>query len=198
MDREDWNRKHGEAGPLFGVEPNRFLVAEVEDLAPARALDLACGAGRNGVWLAELGWSVTGVDFSEVAIANARRLANERGVEVEWIRADLREWAPAAAAFELVAVLYLQLPGPERRLVLGGAAAALAPGGTMLVVGHDLQNLDGGHGGPQDPAVLLTPAEVAAELIGLEVEKAERVLRPVETEDGQVHAVDALVRARRR
>src|SRR5206468_1281727 len=62
MEREDWNRRHGEAGPLFGVEPNRFLVAEVESLDPGRALYVACGAGRNAVWLPERGWTVTGID----------------------------------------------------------------------------------------------------------------------------------------
>jgi SAM-dependent methyltransferase len=197
MEREDWDRKHGEAGPLFGVEPNRFLVAEVDGLEPGRALDLACGAGRNAVWLAEQGWAVTGADFSEVALANARRLAADRGVEVEWVEADLREWEPARQAFDLVAVLYLQLPAEERQSVLARAAEAVAPGGTLLVVGHDLQNLNGGHGGPQDPRVLFTPDEIAAELPGLEVEKAERVLRPVDTEEGEVQAIDALVRARR-
>lgn len=197
VEREDWNRKHGEAGPLFGVEPNRFLVAEVENLAPGRALDLACGAGRNAVWLAERGWTVTGADFSDVALANARGLAAERGVDVGWVQADLRDWEPPLRAFDLVAVLYLQVPAEERALVLARAAEAVAPGGTLLVVGHDLQNLNGGHGGPKDPRVLFTPEDVAAELPGLEVEKAERVLRPVETEDGEAQAIDALVRARR-
>ncbi len=197
MDRKDWNRKHGEAGPLFGTEPNRFLVAEAEGLAPGRALDLACGAGRNAVWLAEHGWSVTGADFSDVALANARRLAAERGVEVEWIEADLGEWEPPPRAFDLVAVFYLQVPAGERRLMHARAAESVAPGGTLLVVGHDLENLNGGHGGPKDPRVLFTPEDVAVELPGLEIEKAERVLRPVETEDGEVHAIDALVRAHR-
>jgi 2-polyprenyl-3-methyl-5-hydroxy-6-metoxy-1,4-benzoquinol methylase len=198
VEREDWNAKHGEAGPLFGVEPNRFLVSEVEHLQPGRALDVACGAGRNAVWLAERGWTVSGVDFSDVALANARALADERGVEVEWEQADLRDWQPPEAAFDLIVVLYLQLPAAELREILTRTAAAVAPGGTLLVVGHDRENLNGGHGGPQDPAVLFTPAEVARELPGLEVEKAERRLRPVETESGEAHAIDALVRARRR
>jgi SAM-dependent methyltransferase len=197
VEREGWNRKHGEAGLLFGAEPNRFLVAEVGDLPPGRALDLACGSGRNAVWLAARGWRVTGVDFSDVALTQARALAAEHGVEVDWVHGDLREWQPAERLFELVVVLYLQVPAHERRAVLARAAAAVAPGGTLLVVGHDLENLEGGHGGPQDPRVLFTPDEVAGELPGLEIEKAERVLRPVETEDGEVQAIDALVRARR-
>jgi SAM-dependent methyltransferase len=197
MEREDWNRKHGEGGLLFGAEPNRFLVAEVGELPPGRALDLACGSGRNAVWLAARGWAVTGVDFSDVALEQARALAAERGVEVEWLEGDLVEWQPAGGAYDLVVVLYLQVPADERRRVLSSAAAAVAPGGTLLVVGHDLENLNGGYGGPKDARVLFTPDEVANELPGLAIEKAERVLRPVETEDGEVQAIDALVRARR-
>jgi SAM-dependent methyltransferase len=140
---------------------------------------------------------VTAADFSDVALENARRLAGARGVEVEWVQTDLREWQPARRGFDLVVVLYLQLPRHERRAVLGHAADALAPGGTLLVVGHDLQNLNGGHGGPKDPRVLFTAQDVVAELPGLEVEKAERVLRPVVTDDGEAQAIDALVRARR-
>ncbi len=196
MEREDWNRKHGAGGLLFGVDPNRFLVAEAGDLRPGRALDVACGAGRNAVWLASRGWTVTGVDFSDVALANARRLAAERHVEVDWVQADVRAWEPGGE-FDLVAVLYLQLPAEERRAALARAAGALARGGTVLVVGHHLQNLQEGWGGPKDPAVLFTPEDVVADLAGLEVEKAERVLRPVEDEDGEHVAIDALVRAHR-
>ena len=194
VEREDWNRRHGEAGPLFGVDPNRFLVAEVDGLAPGRALDLACGAGRNAVWLAERGWTVTGVDFSDAALENARRLSAERGVEVEWVQADVRDWTPPAAAYDLVAILYLQIPADERRVVHGRAAAAVAPAGTLLVVGHDRENLVSGTGGPRDTGVLLDSEEVAAELDGLVIERAERVLRPVE---GERDAIDTLVRARR-
>jgi SAM-dependent methyltransferase len=195
VEREDWNRRHGESGQLFGVDPNRFLVAEVDGLAPGRALDLACGAGRNAVWLAEQGWQVTGADFSDVAIDNARRLAGDRGVAVEWLVADLREWEPPVDdAFDLIVVLYLHLPAEERRPIMRRAAAALAGGGTILVVGHHSANIAEGTGGPQDPRVLFTAEDIAADLEGLDVEKAERVLRPVE---GERDAVDALVRARR-
>jgi hypothetical protein len=113
------------------------------------------------------------------------------------VEGDLLDWEPGEPAYDLVAVLYLQLPADERREVLARAAAAVTSGGTVLVVGHDLENLNGGHGGPKDPAVLFTPADVAAELPGLQIEKAERVLRPVRTEGGEVQAIDALVRARR-
>ena len=197
MQRGDWNRKHGEGGLLFGAEPNRFLVAEVGELPPGRALDLACGSGRNAVWLAARGWAVTGVDFSAVALEQANALAAKRGVEVEWLEGDLLEWEPPEDAYDLIVVLYLQVPADERRRILGRAAPAVAPGGTLLVVGHDLENLNRGYGGPKDARVLFTPDEVANELPGLEIEKAERVLRPVETEDGEVQAIDALVRARR-
>jgi SAM-dependent methyltransferase len=195
MERPDWNRKHAEAGRLYGAEPNRFLVSEVTGLPPGRALDLACGGGRNAVWLAEHGWHVTGVDYSDVALEQTRELAAERKVEVELVQADLLDYVPPEHAFDLVVVLYLQLPAEQRRQVLRSAAASLAPGGTMLVVGHHLDNLKEGTGGPKDPAVLYTHDQVADDLSGLTLEKAERALRPVATADGEVDAVDVLVRA---
>jgi SAM-dependent methyltransferase len=194
---ERWRARLGEARHAETTgEPNRFLVEVAQSLAPGRALDLACGAGRNAVWLAERGWRVTGVDFSPVALAAARRLAAERGVEVEWIEADVLGWAPPPAAYELVLVLYLQLPGRERREALAGARRALAPGGTLLVVAHHSDNLEHGYGGPKSPDVLFTQDEAAADLAGLEIVRAERVLRPVESEEGSRNAIDALVVAR--
>jgi SAM-dependent methyltransferase len=195
---EDWDRRYAAAELLWSAEPNRFLAAEVAGLAPGRALDLACGEGRNALWLAERGWRVTAVDFSPVALGRARELAGRRAVEVGWVEADVRTWVPPIGAFDLVALLYLQLPPGERRGVLAAAASALAPGGTLLLVAHDLANLAEGHGGPQDPAVLTTHGEVTAELAGLLIERAERVERPVSLPDGgEARALDTLVRASR-
>ena len=196
LDREGWNRRYAGSELLWSARPNRFLEAEAGNLRPGRALDLACGEGRNAVWLAEQGWQVTGVDFSEVALTKAARLAEERGVAVDWVLADLYEHVPPARAFDLVAVLYLHLPAPERKRALGHAADAVAPGGHALIVGHDLSNIEDGHGGPQDPAILFTPDDVAAELTGLSVERAQRVRRPVGSAGG-VEAIDALVLATR-
>jgi 2-polyprenyl-3-methyl-5-hydroxy-6-metoxy-1,4-benzoquinol methylase len=198
MDREEWNRRYAGSDLLWTAEPNRFLKAEADELPPGRALDLACGEGRNAVWLAERGWQVTGVDFSDVGLGKAARLAEERGVSVEWVSADVRRYVPRAHAYDLVAILYLHLPGDQRRAVLAGAARAVAPGGVLLVVGHDSSNPADGHGGPQDPAILFTADEVARELPGLTVQRATPVRRPVASPRGEVHAIDALVRAARR
>jgi SAM-dependent methyltransferase len=191
--REDWNRRYAGSELLWTGEPNRFLVAETEALPPGRALDLACGEGRSAVWLAERGWDVTGVDFADVGLDKARGLAAARGVDPTWVQADLLEYDPPREAFDLVAILYLQLPADERARVLRAAAAAVAPGGTLLVVAHDRSNLEHGYGGPQDARVLATPEEVAADLDGLEVERAA----VVERRDGDLVALDLLVRARR-
>jgi SAM-dependent methyltransferase len=191
--REHWNRKYAGSELLWTGEPNRFLVAETEALPPRRALDLACGEGRNAVWLAERGWEVTGVDFADVGLDKARGLAAARGVEPTWVQADLLEYDPPREAFDLVVILYLQLLAGERSRVLRSAAAAVATGGTLLVVAHDRSNLEHGHGGPQDPRVLATPEEVAGDLGGLEVERAD----VVERRDGDLVALDLLVRARR-
>jgi SAM-dependent methyltransferase len=197
MQRADWDRRYTESGLLWSSQPNRFLVAEVEGLPPGRALDLACGEGRNAVWLARRGWRVTGVDYSQVAIAKAQEQARSAGVDVAWVVADLLEYRPAPGAFDLVIAFYLQVPAAERARILSAAVEAVATGGTFLLVGHDSRNPAAGYGGPRDPAVLYTPEDVAAELPGLDVERAELVERPVETPDGVRVALDALVRAHR-
>ena len=195
--REDWNARYAASELLWTAEPNRRFASEVEDLEPGRALDLACGEGRNAVWLAERGWRTTGVDFSDVALAKAERLAASRGVEVEWVLADVLEHEPERGAFELVAVLYLQLPHEQLAEVLHTSVGALAPGGTLVVLGHDTTNLTHGHGGPRDASVLFTPEDVVPHLERLVVERAEKVPRTVPLEDGEATAIDALVRARR-
>jgi SAM-dependent methyltransferase len=193
--RERWNRRWAGERANAATTPSAFLIAETETLPPGRALDLACGAGRNAVWLARRGWRVTGVDFSDVALQAARGLAASAGVDVEWVEADAVTWPAESRAYDLVAVMYLQLPAAERRAALARAAAAVRPGGTLLVVGHDLLNLTEGVGGPTQADVLFTPDDVAAEIGGLVVEKSERVRRAVEGAGRD--AIDALVRARR-
>jgi SAM-dependent methyltransferase len=195
MSREHWDERYGTEELIWKADPNRFLVEELQALAPGRALDVACGEGRNAVWLASKGWHVTGVDFSRAGLAKAQRLATDRGVEVAWVEADVVEWQPPSASFDVVVVLYLHLPAEQRRQALARAAAALAPGGILLVVGHDASNLLKGTGGPQDPAVLFGPEQIVEDLPGLQIERAERVTRTVVTEAGEATAVDALVRA---
>jgi SAM-dependent methyltransferase len=195
MERADWDRRYRGTELVWTAQPNRFVVQELGELPPGRALDLGSGEGRNAVWLAERGWRVTAVDFSPVALDKARRLAQAREVTVDWVLADLRGYRPEPGAYHLVLVAYLHLPPAERAVVLAGAVAALAPRGTLLVIGHDLANLTQGIGGPQDPAVLYTPEAIVAELDGLTVRRAGRVRRPVDTAPEPGEAVDTLVRA---
>jgi SAM-dependent methyltransferase len=197
VDSNVWDERYAGDDLVWSAEPNRFLVAEVETLPPGRALDLACGEGRNAVWLAERGWDVTGVDFSNVGLDKARRLADARGVSVHWELADVTEYMPAPESFGLVIVMYLHLPQAARRVAFRHAAAAVAADGTLLVVGHDITNPSDGWGGPRDSAVLYGPDDVVADLVGLETVKAERVRRPVPTDDGEKIAIDVLVRATR-
>lgn len=209
MDSRTWDERYAGSELVWTSEPNRFLVAETGGppagpgetggLPAGRALDLACGEGRNAVWLAQRGWTVTGVDFSAAGLAKAQRLAESRGVRAEWVHADLVEYRPAVRAFELVIVFYLQVAPRTRSPVLAAAADAVAAGGMFLLVAHDSSNIAEGHGGPQDPAVLYTAEDVVADLGGSEltVERAERVPRPVATPQGEGIALDALVRARR-
>lgn len=189
MDAHEWNARYAAAERVWSVEPNIWVVEVADDLAPGRALDLACGEGRNAVWLATKGWRVTAVDFSAVALARGRAASDA----VEWIEADVATWIPPLRAFDLVLIVYLHLPADDRTTVLTHAAASLAPGGVLAVIGHDRRNISEGVGGPQVPEILLDPGEVAADLGGLVTTRAETVQRP--TPEGI--ALDTLVVAGR-
>jgi 2-polyprenyl-3-methyl-5-hydroxy-6-metoxy-1,4-benzoquinol methylase len=196
MDSEAWDERYRGRELLWGAGPNRLLVEQTADLLGGSALDAACGEGRNTIWLAEQGWRVTGVDFSSVGLSKAAVLAAQRGTEVDWVEADLTQW-DSPDTYDLVVVLYLQLPEHPRRGVFSRLASSVAPGGTLLVIAHDRTNLTEGFGGPQDPSVLYGPEDVVADVDRyLRVTRAERVHRSVETPSGTVDAIDLLVRAR--
>ena len=193
MDASSWDERYRADGLVWGQPPNRWVVEELSGAMPGRALDLACGEGRNALWLAAQGWQVTGVDFSAVAIAKARELDTRQ--LVTWIEADAIDYQ--SGPVDLALLCYLQLPASERRLAVRAAANALAPGGLLLVIAHDVRNLADGTGGPRFAHVLYTAADVVTDLdgTGLTTERAAEVLRPVEGSDRP--AIDALLRARR-
>jgi hypothetical protein len=142
---------------------------------------------------------VTPFVASEVGLEKARRLASARGVEGEWIAADLLEYRPQPHTFDLVLVLYLQVPASERAPILRAAADAVADGGTFLLIAHDSSNLQDGYGGPQRADVLYRAQDVLGDIdaSGLRIDRAERVQRQVQTPDGVHVALDTLVRGSR-
>ncbi|GAA1809553.1 class I SAM-dependent methyltransferase [Planosporangium flavigriseum] len=197
MDAAAWDQRYAASDLVWSAEPNRFVAAELADLPPGRALDLGAGEGRNAIWLATSGWRVTAVDFSAVAIDKGRRLAEAREVEVEWVVADVTEYRPPAGGFDLVLIAYLHLAPADLATVLRRAADALAPAGTLLVVGHDVTNIADGVGGPQDPELLYTPQGITECLDGLRLAHADRVRRPVAGQADGRAAIDTVVRAQR-
>ena len=200
MDRDAWNERYRGADLVWGHDANCFVEQALGAReARGRALDLACGEGRNAIWLARRGWRVTAVDYSDIAIERAREFAAAAGVEVEWVREDVTSYAPDPEAFALVLVSYLQVGRAERRLALARAAKALAPGAELFMIGHAARNLAEGVGGPRDRSVLWDPDEIAEDLrgVGLRVERCEEVVRKVESESGVEEAIDVLADARR-
>jgi SAM-dependent methyltransferase len=198
VDSQQWDERYASSEFTWSTQPNQFVAAELAGLPPGRALDVAAGEGRNTVWLAERGWHVTAVDFSRVGLEKGRKLSAARGVDedrVTWIVADLHDYQPEPACFELVLIAYAQVAPDLRATLLGRASAAVAPGGTMFVVGHDLTNLTEGAGGPQYPEVLYTPELITAGMAGLRVLRAERVRRAVQQDGAPATAIDTLVRA---
>lgn len=196
MDSHAWDERYAATELVWSVTPNQFVAAELADLPPGRAADLAAGEGRNAIWLAGLGWEVTAVDFSRVALDKGRQLAGD--ADVTWVCADATTWQ-ADAAYDLAVLAYLQLPAEQRRAAVRRAFAALRPGGTFLLVAHDTTNLTEGTGGPQDASVLMTAQDVLGDLAGeaVQVVRAERVPRTVDEGHGDEPARtawDCLVR----
>jgi SAM-dependent methyltransferase len=133
-----WDGLYGEREQVWSGEPNAMLVHEVEALAPGTALELGCGEGGDAIWLATRGWHVTAVDVSQVALDRAARAASAAGLaaRIEWRRVDLTAAFPDGR-FDLVAASFLHAPIEfPRDAVLRRAATAVAPGGTLLVIGH--------------------------------------------------------------
>jgi len=193
-----WDERYAASELVWGAEPNRFVA---EHFAPraagGRVLDLACGEGRNAIWLAEQGFEVTAVDFSRVALDRGARLAQQRRAAVDFVHADVESYEPEPDAFAWVVVAYLQLPSRQMQNVWSRAARAVAPEGGLFAIGHALANLESGHAGPRDPDVLWQVDVVAAELVraGLSVDDARDVERPVV--DAPRPAIDARIVARR-
>lgn len=181
-----WEEFYGGKSRWSG-NPNQLLVDEVAELAPGTALDLGCGEGGDAIWLAEQGWTVTAVDIAQTGIDAAIGHAAEAGVgdRISWERHDLSESFPQGS-FDLVSACYLQSPVElPRTAILRAAAGAVAPGGTLVIVGHA--------GFPvwmtsRPDLVMPTPDDVLADLElpegEWEVERSELIDRPATDPEG--------------
>ncbi|MFT2816703.1 SAM-dependent methyltransferase [Leifsonia sp. A12D58] len=133
-----WEHRYSERDSIWSGNPNAALVTEASSLPAGRALDLGCGEGADSIWLAERGWQVTGLDISTTALERARREAESRGVAeaTTWLQQDLSTWEPTEL-YDLVSAHFLHSPVElPRERILQSAASAVAPGGTLLIVGH--------------------------------------------------------------
>src|SRR3954452_9902221 len=151
MRAADWDQRYAEQRQ-WSAEPNALVAELLAGLPPGDAVDLAAGEGRHALWLAGRGWRVTAVDFSAFGLDRGR--AQPGADRVTRITADVRTWSPPPAALDLVLVAYLHLPEPDALALLTGTVGWLRPGGRLLVLGHDVENITSGIGGPQDPAIL--------------------------------------------
>ena len=190
MDSAEWDERYRAHDHLWSVTPNLFVADRLGGVAPGRGLDLAAGEGRNAIWLASLGWEMTAVDFSDVAVSKGKAQSDA----VDFVVADIRTWE-TEQSYDLVLIAYLHLV-PDYETVVRRARDWLAPGGELFLIGHDVSNITEGWGGPQDPDLLWDVSEVLGWLDGLVIVEAEVVNRPVDTDDGRKYARDTLVRAR--
>ena len=190
MRASEWDERYAE-DRQWSAEPNRLVAELLADLPPGDAVDLAAGEGRHALWLAGLGWRATAVDFSSAGLARGQ--AQPGGDRVTWVRADVLDWTAPAGSLDLVLVAYLHVPAADTRALLDRAVGWLRPGGRLLVLGHDVENIAAGVGGPQDPAILHSVDRLRPVADRLEVDRLEQVRR--ETPAGT--ALDTLLWGRR-
>ena len=173
-----WDQNFSVSGFKYGTEPNAFLVQEANRLpAEANVLVPGDGEGRNGVWLAQQGHCVTTMDSSSVGLDKAQVLALERDVILHTALGDLADWAPTAASFDAVVLIYVHLPAAMRQNAHRRLAAGLRPGGWLLLECFHPEQLTRSSGGPKDVAMLYTPELLTADFAGL--------LEPVMAWDGE-------------
>jgi len=188
---EEWDERYA-ASQQWSAEPNRLIAELLGGLPPGDAVDLAAGEGRHALWLARLGWRVTAVDFSDVGL---RRGRGQPGSDrVSWVTADVLTWSAPPASLDLVLVAYLHLPEADTADLFSRAVGWLRPGGRLLVLGHDVANIEHGVGGPQEPAILHSVERLGPVADLLDVDRLEQVGR--QTPAGT--ALDTLLWGRRR
>ncbi|MCP2048232.1 UNVERIFIED_ORG: SAM-dependent methyltransferase [Paenarthrobacter nicotinovorans] len=160
-----WDGMYRERAKIWSGNPNPQLVAEAKDLKPGKALDLGCGEGGDAIWLAKQGWTVTALDVSAVALERAAEHAEEAGVadRITWQQQDLTEWEPQPE-FDLVSAQFLHSPLLPWRDSVTSAAAAVAPGGTLLVVGHHPLGLPSWSRHHHETDLFFTPEQLAGAL----------------------------------
>ena len=200
----DWDERYRAGGRVWSGLPNPTLVGQAAALPPGRALDLGCGEGADAIWLAARGWDVVAVDFAIAALERGAEHARAAGEDVadrlDWRCRDLRTWEPVTGAFDLVTAHFVHAASPQRGAMLARWAAAVVPGGTLLVVAHSPLDLEQARvRRPPDPALYATARQGAALLdpTGWDVVAEERA-RVVDVAGRAVTVYDAVLAARRR
>ncbi|ATG50436.1 16S rRNA methyltransferase [Brachybacterium vulturis] len=135
---EYWEQRYSGREPIWSGKVNETMASVVRDLTPGTALDLGCGEGGDVLWLAEQGWQARGLDISVTAVGRARTAATARGLETATFTAtDLSTWEPEPHSLDLVTASFFQSTvALDRTAILRRAAAALRPGGHLVVTSH--------------------------------------------------------------
>ena len=188
---EMWESRYDSDEYVYGTTPNDFLVTSVADLPPGRALCLADGEGRNGVYLATLGHAVTSVDMTEAGMAKAAALAKVQGVALTTVVADLADYDLGEDRWDLIVSIFAHMPPSIRSEMHDNIATALAPGGRLILEAYTPNQIGRGTGGPKVPELTMTLEGLREELTAMEIVSGCETIRSVT--EGPGHTGDGAV-----
>lgn len=200
FERPSWEERYGSDARVWSGNPNPQLVAEASGLTPGTALDIGCGEGADALWLAERGWQVTGLDFSQTGLDHAAAVAARAGLtdRTRWQQGDIRIWE-APESYDLISSQFMHLLDGAMVPLVARLAEALKPGGTLLVVGHHPDDVHTGLRHAPVPGVMFTPDDLVGALDTERFDVTAEVRARTQHKDGRDVAVqDSVLIARRR
>lgn len=192
MDKEFWNNRYGQHPTVYGDEPNEFFKAQIKSVKPGKLLLPAEGEGRNAIYAASLGWTVTAYDFSEVAKAKTLERAASLGISrIDYQVYDLGKIKLPGKEFDAVALIYVHLPMEVRNHLHLQCKQSLKPGGKLIFESFSKDQLKYNTGGPKDSALLHTMSDIHRDFADLRIDDLEEKL--IELKEGPFHSGPASV-----
>jgi len=192
VDKQFWNDRYAEEGFAYGTDPNTYLKSLKSLFKPgSRALLVCDGEGRNGVWLAQQGLQIVSVDYSRIGLEKAEMMAEDKGVSIETVCADIYSWDWPVSEFDYVILIYAHFKEDQRARIHQSAINALKPGGQLVMEAYTKEQMNYASGGPQDPSMLYSREMLEQDFATARISQLETLVAMLN--EGKYHVGDGAI-----